>query len=206
MLCVAEEDQEYMLTSCRYMVSGVIIASPKIEPETIEKIIKMDIPVVMLESRNLQTISDNIITISIDYEPGISQILKKVELDGRKTIGCVVANKFNVNKGLRIKTSKLNTLIDLVEKSSLTLDQDFIINLLNNEENMDNAYLRCLEHIKDIKNIPNVIFCSNDSVAVGVIRAVRESGFSIPEDVAIVGIDNTMIGDATYPPLSSISS
>lgn len=47
--------------------------------------------------------------------------------------------------------------------------------------------------------------CYNDDVAIAVVAAVRRLGRNIPEDVAIVGVDRTDLGQLVSPRLSSIS-
>ena len=47
-------------------------------------------------------------------------------------------------------------------------------------------------------------FCVNDLVALGVIRALKEKGVRIPQDVAIVGFDDTNLCNYVSPPLTSI--
>lgn len=101
---------------------------------------------------------------------------------------------------------KINALFHLLEESTLQLKDDFLIELAEKEENIISAHKKCLEVMEDKQRIPDVIFCSNDTVAVGVVRAVWDRGLRVPEDVAIVGIDNTMLANATYPPLSSIDT
>lgn len=39
--------------------------------------------------------------------------------------------------------------------------------------------------------LPDALFASNDAMAVGAYRALRERGMRVPEDVALVGFDNT---------------
>ena len=41
---------------------------------------------------------------------------------------------------------------------------------------------------------PDGVFCFNDPVAVGAVRAILESGLSIPEDIAIVGAATALCG------------
>src|ERR1700690_2823596 len=48
------------------------------------------------------------------------------------------------------------------------------------------------------------IFCANDDVAAGVLRAVRESGRSVPMDVSVVGFDDIIMANYTDPPLTTI--
>ena len=48
------------------------------------------------------------------------------------------------------------------------------------------------------------IFCFNDEVAIRCMRALYEAGLRIPEDVSVVGYDDTVIATATNPPLTSV--
>lgn len=49
------------------------------------------------------------------------------------------------------------------------------------------------------------VFCGNDLIARGVLDALREAGRSVPQEVAVVGVDNwEVIAEAARPPLSSV--
>ena len=50
----------------------------------------------------------------------------------------------------------------------------------------------------------DAIFAGNDLLAMGAIRALIESGLRVPEDVSVVGYDDTPMGAAFIPPLSSV--
>jgi LacI family transcriptional regulator len=52
--------------------------------------------------------------------------------------------------------------------------------------------------------MPDGIFCYNDPVALGVMRAILERGARIPEDIAIVGFGNHPYADVLRVPLSTI--
>lgn len=52
--------------------------------------------------------------------------------------------------------------------------------------------------------VPDGIFCYNDPVALGVMRAILERGLRIPEDIAIIGFGNLPYADVLRVPLSTI--
>lgn len=52
---------------------------------------------------------------------------------------------------------------------------------------------------------PDAFFAANDVLALGVLQAVREAGLSVPDDVAVVGMDDTELAETAWPQLSSVS-
>lgn len=55
------------------------------------------------------------------------------------------------------------------------------------------------------RRIPcDAIFCANDQIAVGALKACEESGVSVPEQIAIVGIDDIFAASIVSPPLTSV--
>jgi LacI family transcriptional regulator len=50
------------------------------------------------------------------------------------------------------------------------------------------------------------VFCANDEVAAGVLRAARERGRSVPHDVSVIGFDDIIMSNYTDPPLTTIST
>ena len=54
------------------------------------------------------------------------------------------------------------------------------------------------------RGTPDAIFCSNDLLAVGALAALRDAHVDVPRQVAVVGMDNTVLSEVTWPTLSSI--
>lgn len=52
---------------------------------------------------------------------------------------------------------------------------------------------------------PDAIFCFSDLLAIGAMRAVFDAGLRVPDDVAVVGVDNVEEGRFSRPSLSTIS-
>ncbi len=52
---------------------------------------------------------------------------------------------------------------------------------------------------------PDAVFCFNDMLAHGAVRAASERGFRVPHDIAIVGFDNTEHSAYSPPSLTTIA-
>lgn len=52
---------------------------------------------------------------------------------------------------------------------------------------------------------PTAIFCCNDLLAIGAIQAAKEAGVRVPEELSIVGFDNTILATVTDPPLTTVA-
>ncbi|MBV9268072.1 MAG: LacI family DNA-binding transcriptional regulator [Acidobacteriaceae bacterium] len=61
-----------------------------------------------------------------------------------------------------------------------------------------------MQQLLRLKTPPDGVFCYNDPVAAGAIKAVLESGRGIPGDIAIVGAGNVHYSDLLRVPLSTI--
>jgi LacI family transcriptional regulator len=56
----------------------------------------------------------------------------------------------------------------------------------------------------DLSPRPTAIFASNDEMAAGVVFAVRQRGLSVPEDLSVIGFDDTAIAAHIWPPLTTV--
>jgi len=48
------------------------------------------------------------------------------------------------------------------------------------------------------------VFCANDELALGLIRAMHEQGRRVPSDVSVVGFDGLALGEYSFPPLTTV--
>jgi DNA-binding LacI/PurR family transcriptional regulator len=57
----------------------------------------------------------------------------------------------------------------------------------------------------DLAEPPDAVSCFNDLLAIGALRAIAERGLRLPQDIAVVGFDNTEEGASSWPSLASIA-
>jgi LacI family transcriptional regulator len=51
---------------------------------------------------------------------------------------------------------------------------------------------------------PDALLCANDLLAVGALAALRDGGLDVPRDVALVGMDNSVLSEVTWPTLTTV--
>lgn len=79
--------------------------------------------------------------------------------------------------------------------------------VLDGEFERGTAYKVLNEFIAAEKQVPfDAIFTGNDDAAIGVLMALRENGYRVPEDVSVVGFDDLGFSAFLTPPLTTVSA
>jgi LacI family transcriptional regulator len=61
-----------------------------------------------------------------------------------------------------------------------------------------------IEELLQKEERPTAIFACNDLMAVGALNACIKLGIKVPEDISIIGFDNTILAEITHPKLTSV--
>lgn len=70
--------------------------------------------------------------------------------------------------------------------------------------NINDAYEDMKALIRQAEEIPTAFFSCNDLMAIGCMRALQEAGYRIPDDISIVGMDDTAVCLACTPALTTV--
>jgi LacI family transcriptional regulator len=79
-------------------------------------------------------------------------------------------------------------------------ENELIINNLD-----EKSALEAAKQLLSMNPLPDGIFITNDNCAAICLEALKEAGYSIPEDVAIVGFNNDLITRVIEPNISTIN-
>ena len=69
----------------------------------------------------------------------------------------------------------------------------------------ETAYVGMKEYLKGTASLPSAFFVDNDTIAIGAMRALKEAGYRVPDDISIIGFDNISYGSICEPPLTTIN-
>jgi LacI family transcriptional regulator len=64
--------------------------------------------------------------------------------------------------------------------------------------------MRAAERLLDLAPRPTAVFSSNDEMAAGVFHVARQRGLNVPQDLSIIGFDDTPIASHIWPPLTTV--
>ena len=68
----------------------------------------------------------------------------------------------------------------------------------------DRAGFEAMQRLLALKQPPDGVFCFNDPVAIGAMRAILQAGLQVPRDIALIGVANMHYSDMLTVPLSTI--
>jgi LacI family transcriptional regulator len=89
---------------------------------------------------------------------------------------------------------------DAIKASGLSLPRSFIARGNYTFETGVTAANRLF----DLSPRPTAIFASNDEMAAGVVFAARERGITVPDNLSVIGFDDTPIAAHIWPPLTTV--
>lgn len=78
-------------------------------------------------------------------------------------------------------------------------------NLIYNCEHLDEDSSSNTEKLLSQKNPPDAIFCFNDPIAIFCMQTIKKMGFSIPDQVSVIGFSNQPISAVIEPSLTTVS-
>ncbi|MCW8875989.1 MAG: LacI family DNA-binding transcriptional regulator [Kangiellaceae bacterium] len=87
-----------------------------------------------------------------------------------------------------------------IDKAGLEVNSKLQIDAITTEQSGYAAALQLLA----LKQPFDAIFCASDLIAIGVIKALRERGKEIPQDIAVVGYDNIPLSEFIRPTLTTV--
>jgi len=63
---------------------------------------------------------------------------------------------------------------------------------------------QALQELFELPSPPTAIFAQNDRMAIGVLRAAREKGIAVPDELSIMGVDDMPLSSYFDPPLTTM--
>lgn len=172
---------------------GVVILPPLSENDSIARLCnELGCRYVRMGSAELDD-TDHMVT-SNDRE-AVGDAVQYLTSQGHRLIGLIAGPH-----GFRSAAERRLGFEDALTAASIKLPRSLIA-----EGNYTfESGIAAAEKLLDLSPRPTAIFASNDEMAAGVIHAARERGISVPDELSVVGFDDTPIAGHIWPPLTTV--
>ncbi|MEQ6377815.1 catabolite control protein A [Bacillaceae bacterium S4-13-56] len=187
-----EKELHLINTMLGKQVDGLIFMGGSISEEHITSFKTSQVPIVLAATLDD---SKEISTVNINYERAAYDAVKYLVENGNKKIGFITGPIETA-----IDNEKYKGYQTALHEASIEVDEELII---QGDYSYDSG-MEAVDQFFNLTNPPTAIFVSSDEMALGVIHGVQDRGLSVPQDVEVVGFDNTRLATMVRPTLSTI--
>ncbi|HLJ45249.1 MAG TPA: LacI family DNA-binding transcriptional regulator [Bryobacteraceae bacterium] len=174
-------------------VEGVAIMTSEMDQPLIDQLVRRKVPTVFLDVGSVHTFISN---IQVDYTSGINAAVKHLLELGHRRIG-FISGPLGLKSACIRRTAFLERLAGtgILEEDELVREGDHTIE----------GGLEAMTHLLALAVPPTAVLASNDLTAIGAMRAIRRKGWSVPDDVSVIGFDDIHFAEFTEPPLTTVA-
>lgn len=162
------------------------------DAELLELVRTSDVPIVVF-GRPIPELEGR--CVHLDNEAGGRLATEHLLAHGHRTVAHVAGPQAFPDARQRLLGYRI-----ALERAGLPFDERLVVEGDFREEGGQAATRRLLERAPDVE----AIFVANDQMAAGAIRAVRDLGRDVPNDVSIVGFDDVLLARYLSPTLTTV--
>ena len=175
---------------------GMIFVSFDFNKENIGEVNACGLPVVLTNNYQSLRGEDHFDCVYIDTFEGVYMACKHFIDSGFRKIG-YIGGDTSVQTG----RERFEGFMKAMNEGNVPINQK----LLKEGDFSRESGERSMEELIAAGTVPEALVVANDLMAIGALKACRHMGLRIPQDVAIIGMDNTDMAACTSPELSSIN-
>ena len=173
-----------------------VIFVTKMDREIVSNVKQAGIPVILVNEK-----MENTISIFCDHAMGAELVLKHLYEKGHKRIALITGPD-----GFLASDAKLPACYSAIYKYGLEVRPEWIG---KGDWTFNTGYSEIMRIFPErskanAENCPTAVYSFNDMMALGVMKALNNLGYSVPEDVSVAGHDNMTQLKYTEPDLTTV--
>ncbi|MGM9988868.1 MAG: catabolite control protein A [Bacillaceae bacterium] len=188
-----EKELHLINTMLGKQVDGIVFMGTSITDELVEEFDRSPVPIVLAASVDDK---HDTASVNIDYTQGAYDATTMLVNNGNKRIAYVRGTDYL--SGVTIK--KLEGYKNALAEANIPYDEELVISGDFTYESGIEAF----EQLWALENKPTAIFVATDEMALGVIHAAQDAGVNIPEQLEIIGFDNSKLATMVRPKLTTV--
>lgn len=190
-LIVCPESRSLRKILTQRQVDGAIVFDTKVESGTLVKLASQRFPIVVLD-RYLEV--DYLFPVLLDNQQGTRQAFRHLYAQGARKLAFVAGAEDSFDNQER-------------RQAFLGEADQHHVPVQIYQGNFTEASGHAIgQMILAAGALPEAVFCANDQMAIGFIKAVQAHHLRVPDDVAVVGFDDILIAQYMRPSLSTVGT
>ncbi|MEJ8548989.1 catabolite control protein A [Bacillus velezensis] len=188
-----EKELHLLNTMLGKQVDGIVFMGGNITDEHVEEFKRSPVPIVLAASVEEQGETPS---VAIDYEQAIYDAVKLFIDKGHRDIAFVSGPMQEpINRSKKLQGYKR-----ALEEAAIPFNEQFVA---EGDYTYDSG-MEALQSLMSLDRKPTAILSATDEMALGIIHAAQDQGLSIPDDLDIIGFDNTRLSLMVRPQLSTV--
>nr|WP_251048029.1 substrate-binding domain-containing protein [Planococcus sp. ISL-109] len=188
-----QKQQSYVQYCRERNIGGAILQGIRTDDQYYKELIDTSLPCVVLDIMN-DTSNALIGTVSIDNAKASKEIAAYLLAKNHRAIAIIAGTaETHVNK------ERIKGVEQALHAYGMELDD---VDVLDAGFSEDKAYALAKAYLQEHQ--PTAFLCFSDLMAIGVMKAIKEAGLQIPEDISITGFDDLVFSSYTQPALTTI--
>ncbi len=175
-------------------VAGAIIYHEDLTGDYVKRIATVNIPMVFIDRDSK---GKNVSGVLSDDKLGASMAVDHLIKLGHKRIGYMHGNESGDDN------HRYQGYAEMMKKNGLPIDETIVLRGFY-EESL--AYSEVRSMLASGTKLPDAMFCANDEMAWGTIQALQDVGYKVPEDVSVIGYDDSILSGYYGVPLTTVHS
>jgi LacI family transcriptional regulator len=172
-------------------VDGLIAASAQSRPDLFEGIRKRKVPLVLID-RPIPGVQASFVGVD-------NEAIGKIATNHLIAQGCRRIAHLR-GPGIGIAASRLAGYRQALKKHRLSVSSNYVVGA----RYADTSGYTAMRKLLQLDPIPDGVFCYNDPVAMGAMKAIAEAGLDVPRDIDVVGAGNVHYSDVLAIPLTTV--
>jgi LacI family purine nucleotide synthesis repressor len=173
-------------------VEGAIIMNDGLSDNYIDRLERLNMPIVFIDREYK---SGKVSSVVIDNGYGVTQAVEYLVKLGHRRIGYFHGvDNFD-------EKARFNAFKETLRRFSLPVEEKFMLNGYFEEAV---AYSEMYKLLMRGGELPDAFFCANDEMAQGSIRALTAMGIRVPDQISVVGFDDSILAPLYRPALTTV--
>ena len=193
--------KEQIKSLCSLRSQGLLLLATEMNDSDMDLFEGVTIPIVMLDNYSSYMKWDAVV---IDNRLGAHNAVRHLIDCGHTRIGYLHSN-VEIRNFRERQSGYLSGCKLLPEQLARDAAKRIIRTNVNAYAFAEYAFRVMKEHIASERVLPSAIFADNDYIASGCCRALLEAGYRIPEDVSVIGFDDSPICELIEPQLTTMA-